>query len=259
MNASPQLQTFLETLRDPSLTPDRSIVESLAQTAPWFSLPAAIRLQRAINNGTALDSDESSRLQMRVALSSPSGHAMAMLADRDSQTWAAFYPADDTPSRPDTCDAITTFLETYGHGDTPEDDALLERLIFNPQPDYASVLEEEYGDEAVSSPATDEQTALIDAFLAKPHRLEPEPATAPPQPAKPVTTQAQQTTSSDPPLSESLAKIYIRQQRYDKAYEIISNLNLNFHEKSAYFADQMRFLQKLMLNRRYSKPDTETK
>jgi len=49
-------------------------------------------------------------------------------------------------------------------------------------------------------------------------------------------------------LSESLAKIYIKQRRYAKAYEIISDLSLKFPEKSVYFADQLRFLQKLMIN-----------
>ncbi|MDE6378686.1 MAG: hypothetical protein K2K72_08075 [Duncaniella sp.] len=53
----------------------------------------------------------------------------------------------------------------------------------------------------------------------------------------------------DSSLSESLAKIYIRQKRYDKAFEIIHTLSLNNPKKSSYFADQLRFLRKLMLNR----------
>ena len=52
-------------------------------------------------------------------------------------------------------------------------------------------------------------------------------------------------------LSESLAKIYIKQGRYAKAFEIISNLSLKYPEKSVYFADQMRFLQKLIINQQY--------
>ena len=52
-------------------------------------------------------------------------------------------------------------------------------------------------------------------------------------------------------LSESLAKIFIKQHRYDKAFEIISQLSLNFPEKSIYFADQLRFLQKLIINQKY--------
>ncbi|MFC2711090.1 MAG: tetratricopeptide repeat protein, partial [Hoylesella oralis] len=35
---------------------------------------------------------------------------------------------------------------------------------------------------------------------------------------------------------------------YSKALEIIQQLNLNYPKKNAYFADQMRFLEKLILN-----------
>lgn len=68
-----------------------------------------------------------------------------------------------------TEDAITKFLETYGSSD-PAQDALLERLIFNPvPPDYTSLLEQEEGHipspAATEAPATGHD-ALIDAFLA---------------------------------------------------------------------------------------------
>ena len=49
-------------------------------------------------------------------------------------------------------------------------------------------------------------------------------------------------------LTETLAKIYVKQQRYDKALEIIKKLNLKYPKKNAYFADQMRFLEKLIIN-----------
>ncbi|HCC88072.1 MAG TPA: hypothetical protein DEQ17_07770 [Prevotella sp.] len=49
-------------------------------------------------------------------------------------------------------------------------------------------------------------------------------------------------------FTETLAKIYIKQGRYNKALEIIRRLNLNYPKKNAYFADQMRFLEKLILN-----------
>lgn len=49
-------------------------------------------------------------------------------------------------------------------------------------------------------------------------------------------------------LTESLAKIYIKQKRYYKAIEIIRRLSLKYPEKSIYFADQIRFLEKLVTN-----------
>ncbi len=52
-------------------------------------------------------------------------------------------------------------------------------------------------------------------------------------------------------FTETLAQIYIKQGRYDKALEIIKRLNLNYPKKNAYFADQIRFLEKLIINNKY--------
>jgi hypothetical protein len=49
-------------------------------------------------------------------------------------------------------------------------------------------------------------------------------------------------------FTETLAKIYIKQKRYSKALEIIRQLNLIYPEKNRYFADQIRFLEKLVIN-----------
>ena len=49
-------------------------------------------------------------------------------------------------------------------------------------------------------------------------------------------------------FTETLARIYIKQGRYSKALEIIQQLSLIYPKKNAYFADQIRFLQKLILN-----------
>ena len=49
-------------------------------------------------------------------------------------------------------------------------------------------------------------------------------------------------------FTESLARIYIKQGRYSKALEIIRRLSLDNPKKNAYFADQIRFLEKLVIN-----------
>lgn len=54
--------------------------------------------------------------------------------------------------------------------------------------------------------------------------------------------------ADDDCFTETLAKIYIKQRRYDKALEIIKKLSLNYPKKNAYFADQIRFLEKLIIN-----------
>jgi len=49
-------------------------------------------------------------------------------------------------------------------------------------------------------------------------------------------------------FTETLAQIYIKQKRYTKALQIIQRLYLEYPKKSAYFADQIRFLKKLIIN-----------
>ena len=49
-------------------------------------------------------------------------------------------------------------------------------------------------------------------------------------------------------FTETLAHIYIKQRRYVKALEIIKTLSLKYPEKSIYFADQIRFIEKLIIH-----------
>lgn len=53
---------------------------------------------------------------------------------------------------------------------------------------------------------------------------------------------------SDSYFTETLARIYVKQKRYEKALQIIKNLSLKYPEKNVYFADQIRFLEKLIIN-----------
>ena len=44
-------------------------------------------------------------------------------------------------------------------------------------------------------------------------------------------------------LSESLAKVYVKQGKYEQALAIFLDLNLKFSKKNTYFADQIRYLE----------------
>lgn len=47
-------------------------------------------------------------------------------------------------------------------------------------------------------------------------------------------------------FTETLANIYIKQGKFDKALEIIRRLCLEYPNKNRYFADQIRFLEKIV-------------
>jgi len=94
--------------------------------------------------------------------------------------------------------------------------------------------------------------SLIDDFIS---RTEEEPAVRPEpvfheeevQPAV-ESTGPDANSEEDGYFTETLAKIYVRQKRYSKALEIIKKLSLKYPKKNAYFADQIRFLEKLIIN-----------
>lgn len=260
MNES--LTRVLASLSDPSVGPSIDDVKTLAQEYPFFVLPAVIALKR---KGAEMDAALREKLMGIIALNSPDPQTMFMLADVAYEDWVQFYPQSRTEVT--TNDAIAKFLETYGRTD-PREEALLERLIFNPTPDYSSILAREEERDLPSAPVDPSDTsqdALINSFILKHKDDESDllPVAVAPQSAEDGTSVADESESlpakvpvqpapapvHDTSLSEILAKIYIRQKRYDKAFEIIHTLSLNNPKKSAYFADQLRFLRKLILNR----------
>ena len=54
--------------------------------------------------------------------------------------------------------------------------------------------------------------------------------------------------SADTFFTESLAKIYVQQKKYNKALNIIKRLSLKYPEKNSYFADQIRYLEIVINN-----------
>ncbi len=56
---------------------------------------------------------------------------------------------------------------------------------------------------------------------------------------------AKSVTESDDLITETLALIYQKQKKYDKAIEAFQKLSLKYPEKSVYFASQIKELEKL--------------
>ncbi|MCI5709878.1 MAG: tetratricopeptide repeat protein [Prevotella sp.] len=120
--------------------------------------------------------------------------------------------------------------------------------------DYVSYL---MATETETSGQTQEQPemkgqSLIDDFINKDGgkiELKETPQYTPP--VEPLKGNSE-TEGDEGYFTETLARIYIKQGRYSKALEIIKRLNLNYPKKSAYFADQIRFLEKLIINNKYN-------
>lgn len=110
--------------------------------------------------------------------------------------------------------------------------------------DYAAAyLKEPEQQETVEIPKLRGQE-LIDDFLSGDNekislQLRPENE-------EPIAEPQTETTSEDSFFTETLANIYIKQGKYDKALEIIRRLCLEYPNKNRYFADQIRFLEKIV-------------
>lgn len=119
--------------------------------------------------------------------------------------------------------------------------------------DYAAFLmqmDDVTSEEEVEENPSDRSDELINDFIEnKPDRIKLQETPL----YTPDVNEEKDDGVEDGYLTMTLAKIYIKQQRYEKALEIIRKVNLNNPKKNSYFADQIRFLQKLIANKNHEK------
>lgn len=85
-------------------------------------------------------------------------------------------------------------------------------------------------------------------YIASHDGAEPDSANPVPVDRTDITDQSEnaETHLDESLFTETLAGIYIKQHRYREAIEIIRSLSLTFPNKSSYFADQIRYLEKIV-------------
>ena len=156
--------------------------------------------------------------------------------------------------QPSTIDLIDDFLDTLPADQRPDTDVQRPRrrpTAADAAVDYMSYLLQteafEAEEQAGEAPQLNRQD-LIDTFIEndKGRIVLPPPADTPP----PVADTPADSDNNAPPevYTETLARIYIRQGNFSRALQIIKQLSLDDSKKNAYFADQMRFLEKLIIN-----------
>ncbi len=91
-----------------------------------------------------------------------------------------------------------------------------------------------------------EGQGLIDSFLEK-HESDDRMYLGDEEMYEPVLEPQLDVDADDGIFTETLASIYIKQGRYLKAIEIIRKLSLKYPKKNRYFADQIRYLEKLII------------
>ncbi|MEX0997516.1 MAG: hypothetical protein WDZ45_10740 [Flavobacteriaceae bacterium] len=83
---------------------------------------------------------------------------------------------------------------------------------------------------------------LIDKFIQENPKIKPSLSSTKEDPVKP------QSKPSDHLMTETLAKVYLQQNNYKKAIQAYKILILKNPEKSGFFADQIRAIEKLQQN-----------
>ena len=150
-----------------------------------------------------------------------------------------------------TEELLESFLSSLGERETVE--PAVENVELNlATTDYFSYLKS-LGGETASLDQTEYQKLqhqdIIDAFIEK---AESDILFVPKETAPSDTKQeTEEKEEGGEFLTETLARIYIKQKKYEQALTIIKRLSLNFPKKSVYFAHQIRFLELLIMNERF--------
>ena len=148
-----------------------------------------------------------------------------------------------------TVELIDTFLDTI-----PQEEAKPRKRRPTPADaaiDYVAYLLDTEGDTAAQEPEPVPEMrgqSLIDTFInADKGRFTLSDVPLPEEETPKVAEQPEEEVGEEY-FTETLARIYIKQGRYSKALEIIRRLSLQVPKKNAYFADQIRFLEKVIIN-----------
>ena len=173
----------------------------------------------------------------RIAACVGDPDALRSLIGDASLDFQDFYGTSRLPDL-STSDTIDFFLEKFGTAASASQEEAVAALeesvpVMPPVADYASILEQQAPVVGFEDTPADATLGAIDAFL----NVQPVPRMRPKKDQKEV---------EKPSLTESFAKILIKNGNYSRALEIITEISLNNPEKSIYFADQIRFLKKVI-------------
>ncbi len=199
---------------------------------PYFIYPAVMALRRGVE-----DPEEAARLRRIIAANVGDIPSLRVMLGIDPEEFASFYPDLAAPEL-STNDTISSFLSHFGREEMPLPQAAAEI------PEIGSEIPELPEERPVGIKLSKEGSVSIKEAVARIIDDDGEK----------IAKEEQTATSATPPEAipmaptEQNARLLIKKRDYQGALEIIQQLSLNIPEKSIYFADQIRFLKKLIVN-----------
>ena len=186
----------------------------MTMAAPYYIIPYLEAFRNLPEDAPA---EERQRLEALLSVNIGDPDVLGDILGRNPEPFDDFY-GERSGQTPDTGDTIRIFLSNFGSpGMAGASATVPEEIPVVPAIDYAST---------ILAPAS-EPSAPAQATIESESEKSPEPA----------------------PLTESLVKILVKNGKYEEALQIIRELNLKNPEKSIYFADQMRFLRKVLISK----------
>lgn len=207
----------------------------LLEEFPYFQTARLLYL-KALSN--IKDSSYTSELKKTAFYAGDRKRLFYLLAGEQMEKIRAALSQDKHPAENESFELIDIFLKNIGD--------------ISDMPDYLSNLSaytlKEAKEEKEETPPLQHED-IIDQFLDedKKHPIRPNMENHSDFSAENKSI-ADELPENSLTFSETLAKIYTKQQKYDKALEIIRKLSLLYPEKSVYFADQIQKLEKLIIN-----------
>lgn len=163
--------------------------------------------------------------------------APALKPESPNKRTARAEHVDDNSERTDTL--INSFLDAIPQ--TQSAPRIVDATV-----DYmAYLMQVETGSGTSNTPKMVGQDYIDDFLIKNEGRFDLEDL---PEEETPHVVQEPKNDAGNGILTEAMARIYIKQGKFDKAIEIIKRISLKYPKKNRYFADQIRFLEKLIIN-----------
>ena len=144
----------------------------------------------------------------------------------------------------DNFSTIDSFLESSGVVEASLDD-IIKSEGYNP--DYFEFVEDEISESTIDK-QIDSINSFLDAVESGNFKKAEEEIKSSDEEIDSLEEEEYCKPIEESFFTESLAHIYIKQRKYERALEIIKCISLKNPEKNIYFADQIRFLEKLIIN-----------
>ncbi|MDR0795743.1 MAG: hypothetical protein LBE79_06800 [Tannerella sp.] len=239
-------------IADPALLSEKTLpdLQQIVNDFPYFH---AARMLYLGNLAVLKDIRENVELK-KMAIHIPDRTKLFLLIEGDKYRKPVVLQSNEILDREkDNMENVTPLRETEDTETTLTDESLTFEPASWASSDYTQLITNDPKSSVPSAPRLQHQE-LIDSFIHNENhpfsnRIKLKPVEINDDSDEMIKVpDGTEKSLDDSYFTETLANIYIKQKRYDRALEIIKSLSLKYPKKNIYFADQIRYLEKLIVH-----------